>query len=153
MQNLPSPAAAARVSRLGNSENTNLLAATTQSAFICFRVFNVPPRPRKRAKFAHERREEVNKVRKRRACLRCRLLKITVSASPLYESIGTNNISKCSGDEDPCATCMKLALATSTALERKVLRWSDCIRTLLTDVKFFDESESLVVIQSYILGR
>jgi hypothetical protein len=107
----------------------------------------VSPRPRKRAKFAPERREEVKRVRQRRACLRCRLLKITVSASPLYENIRTNNISKCSGDEDPCVACMKVALAARTALERKVLRWSDCIRTLLTDVKFFDEGENLVLIQ------
>jgi hypothetical protein len=42
---------------------------------------------------------------------------------------------------------MKVDLATRTALERKVLRWSDCIRTLLTDVKFFDEGEDLAVIQ------
>jgi len=42
---------------------------------------------------------------------------------------------------------MKVALAARTALERKVLRWSDCIRTLLTNVKFFDERENLVVTQ------
>jgi hypothetical protein len=70
-----------------------------------------------------------------------------VSASLLYENIRTNNISKCSGDEDPCVACMKVALAARTALERKALRWSNCIRTLLTNVKFFDEGESLVVIQ------
>ena len=121
-QNLPSPLPA-RMSRPGNSENAKLLAGTTtQLAFICFRAGNVPPRPKTRAKFAPERLEKVNKVRKRRVCLRCRLLKITVSASPLYENIRTNNICKCSGDEGPCVACMKLALATSTALERKVLR-------------------------------
>jgi hypothetical protein len=135
------------MSRLGNYENTNLPSGTTQSAFICFRAGNVSPNPRKRAKFAPERREEVKRVRQRRACLRCRLLKITVSASLLYENIRTNNISKCSGDEDPCVACMKVALAARTALERKALRWSNCIRTLLTNVKFFDEGESLVVIQ------
>jgi len=146
MQNLPSPPPA-RTSRLGNSDNTNLLAGSTQSAFICFRAGNVPPKPRKRAKFSPERAEEVKRVRERRACLRCRLLKITVSASPLYKNFRSNNISKCSGDEDPCVACMKVALAARTALERKVLRWSDCIRTLLTNVKFFDERENLVVTQ------
>jgi len=44
--------------------------------------------------------------------------------------------SKCSRD-DPCTTCMNLALAASLAQERKTLRWSDCIRTLLTDVSIF----------------
>jgi len=54
-------------------------------------------------------------------------------------------ILKCSGEEDPCAACMKLALAISNsklrALERKVLRWTDCIRTLLGDLGFFDEGK------------
>jgi hypothetical protein len=79
MQDLPSPPPV-RMFSLGNSENTNLLAGTTQSVFICFRAGNVPPKPKKRAKLSRELAEEVKKVRERRACLRCRLLKITVSA-------------------------------------------------------------------------
>jgi hypothetical protein len=70
-----------------------------------------------------------------------------VGASGPRKSFKLNNISQCSGEEDLCVACMKLALAKSTALERKVLRWSDFIWTLMTDVKFFDEGETLVVIK------
>ncbi|PMD33109.1 hypothetical protein L207DRAFT_639814 [Hyaloscypha variabilis F] len=89
-----------------------------ESGFTCFAT-RVDVTPRRRAKFDPQRREKVKGVRRRGACLRCRILKIP-----------------CSRD-DPCATCMSLALAASSALERKVLRWSDCIRTSLTDVSIF----------------
>ncbi|KAE9365634.1 hypothetical protein N431DRAFT_286554, partial [Stipitochalara longipes BDJ] len=91
---------------------------TPESGFTCFAT-RVENPARKRAKFNPQRREKVKGVRRRGACLRCRVLKIP-----------------CSSD-DPCATCMSLALAASSALERKVLRWSDCIRTSLTDVNIF----------------
>jgi hypothetical protein len=62
MQNLPLPPPA-RKSSLGNSENANLLAGSTQSAFVCFRAGNVPPRPKKKARLSRERAEEVKRVR------------------------------------------------------------------------------------------
>jgi hypothetical protein len=54
-------------------------------------------------------------------------------------------VSQCSGEKDPCASCMKVARSASRALEGKVLRWTDCIRTSLTDVRFFDEGKIVVV--------
>jgi len=42
---------------------------------------------------------------------------------------------------------MKIALATSRALEGKLLRWTDCIRTSLSDVKFFDEGKIILAFQ------
>ncbi|KAN0089708.1 hypothetical protein V8E51_019968 [Hyaloscypha variabilis] len=91
-----------------------------ESGFTCFAT-RVEVTARRRAKFDPQRREKVKGVRRRGACLRCRILKIP-----------------CSRD-DPCATCMSLARAASSALERKVLRWSDCIRTSLTDVSIFTQ--------------
>jgi hypothetical protein len=83
----------ARMSRPGNRGNTDLLDGATQPAFFCYTTGNVDPRPRKRTNFGPKRREKVKKVRKRGACLRCRILKITVGANHLCENIKANNIS------------------------------------------------------------
>jgi hypothetical protein len=63
------------------STSNGQLAAGPPGAFSTFRVTKQNSTPRIRAKFGPERRIHVGAVRKRRACLRCRLLQIKVSES------------------------------------------------------------------------
>ncbi|KAK3389919.1 hypothetical protein B0H63DRAFT_556995 [Podospora didyma] len=84
---------------------------------ICFSARPSKAQPgKKRTKFTPHRQQEVAAVRRRGACLRCRLLKIT-----------------CSGD-DPCKTCLDLA---SKKQENKVLSFTFCVRTKFGDVDIF----------------
>jgi len=78
---------------MSNSTTAKSRAPSTdasRSAFICFGTGNPEQRIRHRAKFNPKRRQEVENVRKRGACLRCRLLKIPVGAIILCESILPN---------------------------------------------------------------
>jgi hypothetical protein len=54
---------------------------------------------------------------------------------------------KCSSG-DPCTTCMKLAStsAATVAFEKKILHFSDCIRTLLSQVSVFQHGKPILVI-------
>ncbi|KAI9840015.1 MAG: hypothetical protein M1819_000207 [Sarea resinae] len=66
-----------------------------------------PPRPKVRGRFTASRRKEVQEVRKRGACIRCRMLK-----------------KPCSG-ESPCSTCINVESAR--------LWKQPCIRTRIAD--------------------
>jgi hypothetical protein len=72
-----------------------------------FSVSQKPPKPKVRGRFTDTRRKEVQEVRKRGACLRCRMLK-----------------KPCSGDS-PCTTCQNVESAR--------LWKSPCIRTRVAD--------------------
>ena len=103
---------------------------------------------RKRLKYGKVRRQEVKDVRKRGACLRCRLLQIKVSSvqNDCLSQI-TDLFMKCSSG-DPCTTCMKLASASTAtvAFEKKILHFSDCIRTLPSQVSVFQHGKPILVI-------
>ncbi|PQE06195.1 Zn(II)2Cys6 transcription factor protein [Rutstroemia sp. NJR-2017a BBW] len=77
---------------------------------------------RKRSRFDPKRRQEVTAVRRKRACLRCSLLKI-----------------KCS-DDDLCTTCEKLSFALHEH-EKQILSFSGCIRTRIPEVSVFEACE------------
>jgi len=47
--------------------------------YFCFPLDGNVPRPAQRARFSDSRKKEVNETRKRGACIRCQLLKRTVS--------------------------------------------------------------------------
>lgn len=56
-----------------------------------------------RGRFTDSRREEVQKVRKMGACIRCRMLRKPVSSFPMQSTFEAD-VSECSGDS-PCSTC------------------------------------------------
>jgi hypothetical protein len=57
-----------------------------EDGFSCFAVESQVPQQRQRARYGTQRRQEVRQVRKKRACLRCRLLKIPVRIqNPIYD--------------------------------------------------------------------
>ncbi|KAK5655863.1 hypothetical protein OQA88_5402 [Cercophora sp. LCS_1] len=87
--------------------------------FCTFAVENHPGRRRTRSKFSSEARDKVRRVRERKACLRCRVLKVP-----------------CSG-EDPCQRCMDLATRASRVASSSALTWSLCVRTSFRDVNLF----------------
>ncbi|KZF22296.1 hypothetical protein L228DRAFT_211087 [Xylona heveae TC161] len=72
-----------------------------------FHASSRPPRPKVRGRFSASRRKEVQEVRKRGACIRCRMLK-----------------KPCSG-ESPCSTCINVESAR--------LWKQPCIRTRIAD--------------------
>ncbi|KAK1753671.1 hypothetical protein QBC47DRAFT_415437 [Echria macrotheca] len=72
-----------------------------------------------RSRFSDDGRRKVGEVRNRRACLRCKALKIS-----------------CSGG-DPCTTCVSLTKRTVQAAHSSALTWSYCIRTSFEDVNIF----------------
>lgn len=84
-----------------------------------------PQKPKVRSRFSADRRKEVQEVRKRGACIRCRMLKKPVCISCLYFGIPpTNFIYQCSGDS-PCQTC--------ASVESARLWKQPCIRTRLVE--------------------
>ncbi|KAE9370956.1 hypothetical protein N431DRAFT_412750 [Stipitochalara longipes BDJ] len=72
----------------------------------------------KRTRFNQERRLQIQRVRKRGACLRCRLMKISCS------------------DDDLCTTCLRAA-RLSYKHEKQVFGFIGCVRTSLLDVSIF----------------
>ncbi|KAF2460891.1 hypothetical protein BDY21DRAFT_134317 [Lineolata rhizophorae] len=82
--------------------------STTQAQFLAeFVDGQRPTKPKVRGRFTDTRRKEVQEVRKRGACIRCRMLK-----------------KSCSG-ENPCATCK--------SVESARLWKQPCIRTRIAD--------------------
>ncbi|CAI6246877.1 unnamed protein product [Periconia digitata] len=80
----------------------------TQTHFTTdFSVNQKPPKPKVRGRFSDSRRKEVQEVRKRGACIRCRMLK-----------------KPCSGD-NPCSTCQNVESAR--------LWKQPCIRTRIAE--------------------
>jgi hypothetical protein len=81
---------------------------TTQTHFTTdFSMNQKPSKPKVRGRFSDSRRKEVQEVRKRGACIRCRMLK-----------------KPCSG-ESPCSTCVNVESAR--------LWKQPCIRTRIAD--------------------
>ncbi|KAK3382064.1 hypothetical protein B0T24DRAFT_509 [Lasiosphaeria ovina] len=72
--------------------------------------------PRTKAKLTPQEKEKVSEVRRRRACLRCRVLKIQCS------------------NGNPCQPCLRSAVK---GVERKVLSFCYCVRTRFSDVNIF----------------
>jgi hypothetical protein len=90
----------------------------------------------KRGRFSDVRRREVSEVRKRGACIRCRMLKKPVSVTAWFLDLQAFGISpryyeqvvdfkQCSGDT-PCLTCANVEAAR--------LWKTPCIRTRITEV-------------------
>ncbi|KAF2710634.1 hypothetical protein K504DRAFT_266920 [Pleomassaria siparia CBS 279.74] len=73
---------------------------------------------RKRSSFSSSRKLEVRRIRRKGACLRCRMLKRA-----------------CSG-EDPCKTCI---VAARAAAGSRALWWMDCLRPSLQALNVFDD--------------
>ncbi|KAI9757244.1 MAG: hypothetical protein M4579_003544 [Chaenotheca gracillima] len=81
-------------------------------------------RPKVRGRFSVSRRKEVQEVRKRGACIRCRMLKKPVSTDLLCKRNMLNGRGQCSG-ESPCSTCQNVESAR--------LWKQPCIRTRIAD--------------------
>ncbi|CAK7222868.1 hypothetical protein SBRCBS47491_005010 [Sporothrix bragantina] len=79
-----------------------------------------PPSTRRRTKLSSQERAKILEVRRQRACLRCKMLKIQCSK------------------ENPCKPCLSSAVR---GYERKVLSFCYCVRTRFTDVDIFHRSE------------
>ncbi|KAK0658011.1 hypothetical protein B0T16DRAFT_386447 [Cercophora newfieldiana] len=102
---------------------------TLARSLHCFRGAEQQPRPapRSRAKLSDSEKQRVHQVRRRRACLRCRMLKIQCS------------------NEDPCQTCLQSAVKGS---ERRVLSFCYCVRTRFADINiFFSETSHAPTMQ------
>ncbi|KAI9684398.1 MAG: hypothetical protein M1829_002208 [Trizodia sp. TS-e1964] len=92
-----------------------------------FTVAAGPPKPKHRSKFSPTRRKEVQEVRKRGACMRCRMLKKPVSpTSPhiIFLQAIILTMAKCTG-EVPCGTCK--------SIESARLWKQPCLRTRIAD--------------------
>ncbi|CAK7229112.1 hypothetical protein SCUCBS95973_007110 [Sporothrix curviconia] len=79
-----------------------------------------PPSTRRRTRLSSQERAKILEVRRQRACLRCKMLKIQCSK------------------ENPCKPCLSSAVR---GYERKVLSFCYCVRTRFTDVDIFHRSE------------
>ncbi|KAF2787706.1 hypothetical protein K505DRAFT_123005 [Melanomma pulvis-pyrius CBS 109.77] len=90
--------------------------------FSCFSLAGDNVSLHKRSAFSSSRKREVRGIRKKGACLRCRLLKRA-----------------CSG-EDPCKTCI---VAARAAVGSRALMWMDCIRPSFQMMNIFDGSQSV----------
>ena len=75
---------------------------------------------RRRTKLSSQEREKILEVRRQRACLRCKMLKIQCSK------------------ENPCKPCLSSAVR---GYERKVLSFCYCVRTRFVDVDIFQRSK------------
>ncbi|ORY10864.1 hypothetical protein BCR34DRAFT_338180 [Clohesyomyces aquaticus] len=89
----------------------------SSGAFSCFSLGGDDVDIPRRSKFNDARKEEVRGIRRRGACLRCRLLKRA-----------------CSG-EDPCKTCLAAARAAAGS---RALMWMECIRPSFQVMNIFD---------------
>ncbi|KAF2636031.1 hypothetical protein P280DRAFT_553362 [Massarina eburnea CBS 473.64] len=96
--------------------------ATPAGVFSCFTVDGNDINLHRRSAFTKKRKEEVRGIRKRGACLRCRLLKRA-----------------CSGD-DPCKTCLAAARAAANS---KALMWMECIRPSFQEHNIFNIGNNL----------
>ncbi|KAK0631255.1 hypothetical protein B0T14DRAFT_559073 [Immersiella caudata] len=107
---------------------------TLARSLHCFRGADRRAAPRSRAKLTDSEKERVHQVRRRRACLRCRMLKIQCS------------------NEDPCQTCLHSAVKGS---ERRVLSFCYCVRTRFADVNiyFSETAQSPTMQMETLLAR
>ncbi len=94
---------------------------------------------RKKSKYSAEERAKVQEVRKQRACLRCKVLKIQVNTSSTCTGPGLTS-QQCS-KENPCTPCLSSA---AKGFERKVLSFCYCVRTRYVDVNIFGEPSAEV---------
>ncbi|KAF2662215.1 hypothetical protein K491DRAFT_753337 [Lophiostoma macrostomum CBS 122681] len=92
-------------------------AHLSAGTFQCFALNGDSVNFHRRSTFSKERKKEVKGVRRKGACLRCRLLKRS-----------------CSG-EDPCKTCI---VAAKAAVGSRSLMWMDCIRPSFQAINIFD---------------
>jgi hypothetical protein len=106
----------------------------TAGLFACFTLDGSDVNLHRRSVFSSERKEEVKGIRRRGACLRCRLLKRAVSLSSACMMPGFADSTQCSG-EDPCKTCIAAAKA---AINSKALMWMECIRPSFQAINIFD---------------
>ncbi|CAK7267959.1 hypothetical protein SEPCBS119000_002813 [Sporothrix epigloea] len=117
-----------------SSDNANLLRGRSSAR---------PTSTRRRNKLSLQERAKILEVRRQRACLRCKMLKIQACSPPRNqrpsEKHSTNRLaaSQCS-KENPCKPCLSSAVR---GYERKVLSFCYCVRTRFTDVDIFHLGE------------
>lgn len=102
-------------------------------SFSCFNLEGNDVNPHRRSSFSAKRKAEVKGIRKKGACLRCRILKRAVSIQLDYLIFA--ELRQCSG-EDPCKTCIVAACAT---VNSKALSWMECIRPSFQAVNIFHQ--------------
>ncbi|KAK7181534.1 hypothetical protein PSPO01_12424 [Paraphaeosphaeria sporulosa] len=91
---------------------------TAGAGFSCFTLDGNDVSLHRRSTFSPTRKAEVKGIRRKGACLRCRILKRA-----------------CSGD-DPCKTCITAARAAANS---KALQWMECIRPSFQAINIFSE--------------
>lgn len=91
------------------------------------RSIRQPSTNRRRTKLSSQERAKILEVRRQRACLRCKMLKIQCSK------------------ENPCKPCLSSAVR---GYERKVLSFCYCVRTRFVDVDIFQRSAYQPVIDN-----
>ncbi|KAK3324904.1 hypothetical protein B0H66DRAFT_528958 [Apodospora peruviana] len=112
-----------------STPSTDLEQRSARRPFqVCkFRINdNSVRRPHGRSRFSPQKRAKVHGVRRRKACLRCKALKIPVRFKYYPQML-------CSGG-DPCDTCLAL---TRRPVQSAALTWSYCIRTKFREVSIF----------------
>ncbi|KAF2732442.1 hypothetical protein EJ04DRAFT_578393 [Polyplosphaeria fusca] len=90
--------------------------------YSCFSLGSDNANLHYRSSFSKSRKDEVRDIRKKGACLRCRILKRA-----------------CSG-EDPCKTCK---IAAKAAIGSRALMWMECIRPSFLALDVFERRNSL----------
>ncbi|KAL5410374.1 hypothetical protein PMIN04_010654 [Paraphaeosphaeria minitans] len=91
---------------------------TARTRFACFTLDGNDVNLHRRSAFTPTRKAQVKGIRRKGACLRCRILKRA-----------------CSGD-DPCKTCIT---AVRAATNSKALQWMECIRPSFQTINIFSE--------------
>ncbi|KAH7394831.1 hypothetical protein BKA66DRAFT_285839 [Pyrenochaeta sp. MPI-SDFR-AT-0127] len=95
---------------------------TDLPGYLCFSLLGEPVKAPQRSAFSAVRREQVKRLRKQGACLRCKLMKRA-----------------CSG-ENPCNRCLDVVNAAAGS---RVLIWMDCIRPSFDSMNIFSHGMSL----------
>ncbi len=115
------------------SPNRSLSTAQV-TGFSTLQLPNIAQRGRKRAKFDLKTREKVATVRKKGACMRCRILKIPVRALSLTSRRLFKKPIQCSG-EWPCKSCLR---CQASCHEREPTHgWMACIPFSVKDVDIY----------------
>ncbi|PSN64072.1 hypothetical protein BS50DRAFT_97508 [Corynespora cassiicola Philippines] len=109
----------------------NQPVATTAGVFSCFTLDGDEKSFYRRTKFSTERKVQVRDVRKKGACLRCRLLKRA-----------------CSG-EDPCKMCISVAKAAAGS---RSLMWMECVRPSFHTMNIFEKAAKPAPIRKHPEG-
>lgn len=116
-------------------------------SFSCFNLDGSDVNLHRRSSFSAKRKAEVKGIRRKGACLRCRILKRAVSIH--LDCLVPTDIHQCSG-EDPCRTCIIAARATTNS---KALSWMECIRPSFQAVNIFHQGTFLPCLRRNTLAK